>query len=849
MFTYQQNKSTECLPCVAETFKALTQDPETARKIDDVRRLNACGNVAEAKKRKDSLPGCLYQTREVLESIGEAKYNQGKKGRWRLQSQCVLNGLVMCDFDHVENPRKTFESWGLNTTTLTTKTTKTTEINQSTETTTAADAAEKEKELSKLSMLSKLSSIILLVFITPGGEGLKVVFIADINYNLTDNQKLMAKQLGLTAKIDKGTKDSSRLSYIPKWDDILYMDEEKLFNYDNPLYDEKYGKQYREGNSQGRLDFAEDTAGKTDQAAELTEDLSAINLDENEDGVYCYHGVPYTDILKKWLELTGGTPDIGDRHDRMLGLSGELRRIVNNKPANVLWLMKQVDFYQEFVKEGREKELERMAVDVCKFRPRGAMSEELAQTLDSFGIKYTKLEVQNNLPYDDWADRLLALPLGCYEAALAHVDNPRVKPGAVITASGMYSVLLTRCDYQNWKGDMQRLNSLVLMCGEPASGKAVAKEQDEHIMLTMRESDKPARQAEKAYKKEKNARNTSSKAQKGEALQEPGGIIRYNVVKVSNNRFYKHAENNKETGYDGQQWFLHQYMFSTELLSLINAKGGFQEKRDIMLQAFHNERNGVDYANSDSVNDSMPMMFSGVFTCTRTSLQQFINARNIGDGLSTRMTPWVMPEEDYHTDEYRASRRDKTPAHMMEEWGARFDALKCEIKGLEKLVRHVYDLCAALGEEARINEDKVLNLERKRLQDKVMAVCIPQVISTQPSWEEFVKTGVCQIEQHHLDFADLMCEIINKCEDALFGQLLQDMYDNEARDTQLRRVYDKTAKFYSMLPDEFTTQDVQRVWGYSKIVNASQRVSKFVKENVIEMIDRGKYRKLAKAVG
>ena len=828
MFTYQQNKSTECLPCVAETFKALTQDPETARKIDDVRRLNACGNVAEAKKRKDSLPGCLYQTREVLESIGEAKYNQGKKGRWRLQSQCVLNGLVMCDFDHVEgDPRQIFDSWGLKeTTTQTTGTTQTTE---------AASGVDKSK--------------ILLVFITPSGEGLKVVFIADINYNLTDNQKLMAKQLGLTAKIDKGTKDSSRLSYIPKWDDILYMDEEKLFNYDNPLYDEKYGKQYREGNSQGRLDFAEDTAGKTDQAAELTEDLSAINLDENEDGVYCYHGVPYTDILKKWLELTGGTPDIGDRHDRMLGLSGELRRIVNNKPANVLWLMKQVDFYQEFVKEGREKELERMAVDVCKFRPRGAMSEELAQTLDSFGIKYTKLEVQNNLPYDDWADRLLALPLGCYEAALAHVDNPRVKPGAVITASGMYSVLLTRCDYQNWKGDMQRLNSLVLMCGEPASGKAVAKEQDEHIMLTMRESDKPARQAEKAYKKEKNARNTSSKAQKGEALQEPGGIIRYNVVKVSNNRFYKHAENNKETGYDGQQWFLHQYMFSTELLSLINAKGGFQEKRDIMLQAFHNERNGVDYANSDSVNDSMPMMFSGVFTCTRTSLQQFINARNIGDGLSTRMTPWVMPEEDYHTDEYRASRRDKTPAHMMEEWGARFDALKCEIKGLEKLVRHVYDLCAALGEEARINEDKVLNLERKRLQDKVMAVCIPQVISTQPSWEEFVKTGVCQIEQHHLDFADLMCEIINRCEDALFGQLLQDMYDNEARDTQLRRVYDKTAKFYSMLPDEFTTQDVQRVWGYSKIVNASQRVSKFVKENVIEMIDRGKYRKLAKAVG
>ena len=577
--------------------------------------------------------------------------------------------------------------------------------------------------------------------------------------------------------------------------------------------------------------------------------MGEIRLDQNEEGVYCYHGVPYTQLLAKWWEIKGGKPGIGDRHQRMLELSGEMRRIMDNKPQNVYWLMQQTDIYKEMLEEGRQQELENMAVDVCKYRPRGAMSDELAQTLDSFGIKYTKKDtVQNNLPYDDWADRLMQLPLGCYEPALAHIDNPRVKPGGVISASGMYSVLLTRCNYQNWRGNMQRLNSLVLVEGDPASGKSLAKEQDDHIMLTMRESDKPARDAEKAYKKERNARGTSSKAQKGEALQEPGGIIRYNVVKVSNNRFYKHAENNVEIGHDGEKWFLHQYMFSTELLSLVNAKGGFQEKRDIMLQSFHNERNGVDYANSDSVNDSMPMMFSGVFTCTRTSLQQFINARNIGDGMSTRMTPWVMPEEDFHTDEYRATKRDDKPAREMEEWGARFDQLKCEIKGIEPLVRHVYDLCAALAEEARINEDKVLNLERKRLQDKIMAVCIPQVISTQPSWEAFVKTGVVKIEQYHLDFADLMCEIINKCEDALFGQLLQDMFDNEARDTQLRRVYDKTARFYALLPDEFTTQDVMRVFGYSRIDTASKKIKTWRDGNQIEKVQNGFYKKLAKAI-
>lgn len=822
MFYYQQNKWEVCQPCTPDIFKRITQTPTTLDTIRRVREELALGHVKESRNIKSTLPGFLYQAKEVLPSVGEKKYNKGKKGRWRLQSQCVLNGLVMCDFDHVPNPRERFA------------------------------------EIASRVNLKELG--ICLMFITPSGEGLKSVHKARLEWGaLISNQKKMAKILGLTPKIDKGCRDSSRLSFTPKWDDILFIDEETLFSYDNPQYDDTYGRQYREGNSQGTLDFDEADTGATDQDAILDStpaespqtptDLGPVKLSENDEGVKCYHGVPYADIVAKWNELKGGRPIIGDRHQRMLDLGNELRRIVDNKPSNVFWLMQQTNFYEEMLKEGRMKELLDLARDVCKFRPRGAMSDELAQTLDHFGIKYTRSEASKaTLPYEDWADRMSTMQLGCYAPAVAHIDNPLVRPGGVLSASGMYSTLLTRCDYQNWRGDMQRINSLILIVGEPGSGKSVARDQDDHIMLNMRLSDKPARDAEKAYKREKNARETSSKAQKGEPLQEPNGIIRYNVVKVSNNRFYHHAENNVETGYNGEEWFLHQYMFSTELLSLVNAKGGFQEKRDIILQSFHNERNGVDYATTDSVNNSMPMMFSGVFTCTRTSLQQFINARNIGDGMSTRFTSWLMPEDDYHTDEYRSSRRDTTPLRQMEAWGARFDALKCEIKGLEPLVRHVYDLCAALAEEARINEDKVLNLERKRLQDKVMAVCIPQVISTQPSWSEFASSGHVKIEQHHLDFADLMCEVINTCEDALFGKLLQEMFDNEANHTVLRRIYDKSAKYYALLNDEFTTQDMMRIWGYTSNTTASHKCARLERDHIIERIGRGTFRKLATAI-
>ena len=81
----------------------MTQSRETASKIDEHRRLKACGRDAEARAKKDSLQGILYQTKEVLPSVGVKEFNMGKTGRWRLQSQCVLNGLVMCDYDHLDS--------------------------------------------------------------------------------------------------------------------------------------------------------------------------------------------------------------------------------------------------------------------------------------------------------------------------------------------------------------------------------------------------------------------------------------------------------------------------------------------------------------------------------------------------------------------------------------------------------------------------------------------------------------------------------------------------------------------------------------------------------------------------
>ena len=80
---------------------------------------------------------------------------------------------------------------------------------------------------------------IMLIYITPSGKGFKIVFIARPEWgNLIDNQYEMAQLLGI-GMIDGGCKDAARASFVPKYDDVKFLDEQ-MFTYSNPAYDEQY---------------------------------------------------------------------------------------------------------------------------------------------------------------------------------------------------------------------------------------------------------------------------------------------------------------------------------------------------------------------------------------------------------------------------------------------------------------------------------------------------------------------------------------------------------------------------------------------------------------------------------
>jgi hypothetical protein len=104
-----------------------------------------------------------------------------------------------------------------------------------------------------------------------------------------------------------------------------------------------------------------------------------------------------------------------------------------------------------------------------------------------------------------------------------------------------------------------------------------------------------------------------------------------------------------------------------------------------------------------------------------------------------------------------------------------------------------------------------------------------------------------KITRQHLEFATLMFEILFACEDALFGLMWQDYFDNENRDAQPRITYDTTNEYYQQLPKEFTTNDVKNLWGYTSSTTASTRIKDFIDAGIVKKLGRGHFQKLTNA--
>ena len=178
--------------------------------------------------------------------------------------------------------------------------------------------------------------------------------MADVTVgNLIDNQKDFSAKLGLNP--DEACKDASRGAFLTTREDILLINENELFTYENNEFGEKYNSQYHAGHSQPTLDFAPSSA--------VGDNLSSVQgAGENQQSVsggdggnmrnaesLTYNGVPYVKIIEAWLD---GKDLTNKRHDTLVELANHLRYLCGKNATQIEKVVMQLPWVQDLAAEG-----------------------------------------------------------------------------------------------------------------------------------------------------------------------------------------------------------------------------------------------------------------------------------------------------------------------------------------------------------------------------------------------------------------------------------------------------------------------------------------------------------------
>ena len=843
MFVYQSRKSAECTEMTSELFARLIIDPGISHLIDSIRRLRAEGKDKGADLQKRQLPLLCFcakgfdPTPAASDSMDGAR-KKGQAGCWRVQQAVRLNGLYMLDVDHMEKePREAVVQWAG-------------EYYQML----GLDNVHPDGQLRRFAEQYG----IVLIHVTSSGRGLRLVAKADKERgNLYDNAAWLAKQLGVEA--DKSCKDASRGSYAPTFNDIIYINKDELFNYENQEYDKIFGPLYRRGCSAaiGNADNSGISSGNGDPRPGVhalrpgcgTADGEHTDLQRLDKAVEeGYHGASYRDIIERWFaDNSNGAPAPGDRHRVLLKLATHIRYICNNNPEFLMRALAQHDACASYQQDEPE-DYANIASSACKQPEYRGLPKRLQMVLASVGVRLdepqggVKSEDAPAVDYVEVADRLeplLADTPGLREAVM-HLPRQHWM-GAVLAAGAMMGTYLTRCWWEHFDGRYYRLSYIVYIIGQAASGKSFLTELDELLMASMQSSDRLGRAAEEQYNEACKRRKASEKAP-----EQPKIPVRYCPTSTSNAVFFRRLKNAIEPNVidpnTGEPLRMHIITVESELKTASREwKKGYAAKGDLELKAFHNELAGVDYANIESANGIMQVNWNQVMSGTVDSLSDKVKPSTILDGFVTRLCLFLMPENDYQMIERRTALRNNERDCMLRQLGMKLEQVKGELR-VPRLVDFCYDYEAELTRQADMEQDRCLDYFRKRIPVIMMRYALVRIVLRQI--DKAIKGEELTVDDTDLEFARLIGDWCLKMQVHMFGSMVLDALQREKEAFKPRGIYNKTAKKLEQLGGEFTKEDIISLGLAKDISCARATIGKWIKKGYVEKIGE-KYRRCA----
>ncbi len=828
-FCYQKNFSNPTLPVDEAQFYALVR---AGKWNEDIDKFRETGDASLKRK----LPAFIFQA-----TFDETTSAKGRHGAWRKQKATRLTGLVVMDLDHIDNPLTLYQGW-----------------------------IEKGLDLKALG--------IVLIYVSPSGKGLKIVFKARLDWgNLIDNIHAMAHELGDDVVVDESGRDASRMSFICKESDILYIDKE-LFTYENKEFAERYNALYRDGHSQAtrenepqmssRLsgahgEISSAAGGDVSTTLDMTKEVETINWREY-------------DIQRIIDERYGAKlPCAADsnRHNESLKLASDLLVLFDGDRQVVQQVLERQSWVQEIIAERNENvaqtvasAAERMAEREKKYLtqcPSKAMQEAIVKACGQSWKQITQGEEAPDTSIGeeeiekwlwDWGEKIEELfP---YYPAMADACKGLKRnqyPAALIVSGALMMTLMTRCTYRFYHrpSKLRRLNSSALIIGDPASGKSFATRLYEFLAAPIVAADKLGKDTINRYREEMKTKGANK-----EKPKKPKVVVRVHPSRTSNAQFIQDMVNAVED-VDGKPMQLHMLTFDTELDNTLSVQkgGSWIDKQNLELKAFHNEEDGQAYSNMDSIMQDFNVTWNYVYTGTPIALKKKVNETNFGSGLATRLTCIPLPSTHFEMMDLDEEVDEESDNRLLE-WAKKLDKTKGELS-IKRIVRTMYDWTARRMADAKDNESKADEMLLKRCAYHGINYSAPFIMMRH--WGELHQEGEywCgEFETDEIDdkLAELIVNIQFACQRHYFGSLAEKYFDDKLRDASAnRRHHQKTIEEYNKLPDEFSIDDVARMFQIG-IYAARKRVTRLVEDNAIvkcgEYVENGtcKHRYKKKAV-
>ena len=781
--------------------------------------------LAWADDLKKSLTAFQFSCYQFDEATVKNKDGKTKKGARRVLKGCHLNGLVMLDIDHVDNPMEVWE---------------------------------------KLQKCEALMARVVLVHITSSGRGIRIIFIADKQIgNLADNQISFAAVLGYAP--DQSCIDATRNSFAPKEDEILFIDEERLFTYYDEDFDKRFTNDYREKRTQP-LYHQFDADGETNtNLTNLTNGCaqgknscnSCNSCSEKEScSEIKWRGYDIQRIIDARYAAKLPCEADSNRHRESLKLATDLLLMLDGDKAQVQriveaqsWVKEIIDERDENVGQTVESAASCIAEKEKKYASALPSKAMLTAIQESCGKTYQEITKAQTavvtLKDDDMARWLWEWGAQIEELSK---DYPLLKditkglkrnqyPAALFVAGGLMMTLMTRCTYRFYHRpeELRRLNNSTLIIGDPASGKSFATRLFKLLASPIVAADKIGKEAINAYREQMRTKGANK-----EKPKKPKVVVRIHPARTSNAQFIQDMVNAVEE-VNGEPMQLHMLTFDTELDNTLSLQkgGSYIDKQALQLKAFHNEEDGQAYSNVDSVFQEFYVIWNFIYTGTPIALKKMVNEQNFGSGLATRLTCIPLPATNFEMMS-RESFVDYDSDERLKTWAEKLDKMKGELS-VQKIVDELYDWTARRMEDAKENDSKADEMLLKRCAYHGLNFAAPFIVMRH--WDKMKQDGQywCgEFETDEVDWklAELIVNIQYACQRHYFGAMAENYFDNKLKDASVNvQRKQKTYEGFERLPEEFTSEDVMRFFNLKSSSAVYMRINRLQKDHLIEKTD------------